>query len=147
MTGVIGLVGVQDTPVSVDVVRAAVADSRAGGIALFVGVVRDHDDGRAVTSLSYEAHPSAAHRMNDVAADVAAMPDVVAVAAVHRTGDLVVGDVAVVVAVSCAHRGDAFVACRTLIDRIKDEVPIWKHQQFADGTAEWVACGVSEVTA
>jgi len=73
-----------------------------------------------------------------VAEKVAASFDVIAVAAVHRVGDLAVGDLAVVVAVSCAHRGEAFDACRALIDELKQTVPIWKHQQFVDGGSEWV---------
>ncbi len=134
------LATIEHAPLSLEHVQAAVMDPQAGGIAVFVGVVRDHDHGRAVTALTYEAHPSAASRLAQVAAEVAAMPDVVAVAAQHRVGPLVVGDLAVVAAVSCAHRGDAFEAGRVLIDRIKGEVPIWKWQQFTDGTSEWVAC-------
>lgn len=134
------LATIEDVPLSTERVQAAVMDPQAGGIALFVGVVRDHDHGRAVASLTYEAHPSAAAQLAQIAAEVAATPDVVAVAAQHRVGPLQVGDLAVVVAVSCAHRGDAFEAGRTLIDRIKGEVPIWKLQQFTDGTSEWVAC-------
>ena len=66
---------------------------------------------------------------------------VLALAAVHRVGDLDIGDLAVVVAVSCPHRGEAFEACRQLIDTLKHEVPIWKHQRFADGSSEWVGSG------
>lgn len=134
------LATIEAVPLSTERVQAAVMDPRAGGIALFVGVVRDHDHGRTVASLTYEAHPTAQEQLAQVAAEVAALPDVVAVAAQHRAGPLQVGDLAVVVAVSCAHRGDAFEAGRTLIDRIKGEVPIWKLQQFTDGTSEWVAC-------
>lgn len=116
---------------------AAVTDDRAGGIGLFVGVVRADDHGKAVTALSYEAHPTAERVLAEVCTR-AATGDVIAVAAEHRMGDLVVGDLAVVVAVAAAHRGDAIEATHRLIDAVKAEVPIWKHQQFADGTTEWV---------
>lgn len=128
----------RDTPLSVDEVYAAVADPGAGGIALFVGTVRDRDGARDVTRLAYSAHPSAAAELRVMAEKVAADFDVRALAAVHRVGELAVGDLAVVVAVACPHRGEAFDACRTLIDNLKHGVPIWKHQQFSDGTSEWV---------
>jgi molybdopterin synthase catalytic subunit len=135
---VVRLAELRDTPLSVDEVRAAVTDPGAGGIALFVGTVRDNDRTRGVTRLSYSAHPSAAAELRTVAEKVAADFDVRALAAVHRVGDLDVGDLSVVVAVSCPHRAEAFEACRTLIDNLKASVPIWKHQRFADGTSEWV---------
>ena len=128
----------RDTPLSIDEVRAAVMDRAAGGIALFAGAVRDHDDGREVTALSYSAHPSAADQLKNVAQSVASRFDVHGVAAVHRVGDLEIGDLAVVVAVSSGHRATAFDACRALIDEIKQTVPIWKHQRFACGESEWV---------
>jgi molybdopterin synthase catalytic subunit len=134
----IRLVELRDTPLSADEVLSAVADPAAGGIALFVGTVRDSDHGRGVTRLGYTAHPSAAAEMRRVAEKVAATFGAVAVAAVHRVGELQVGDLAVVVAVACGHRGSAFDACRALIDEIKETVPIWKHQQFTDGRSEWV---------
>src|SRR5260370_20155600 len=110
----------------------------AGGIALFTGVVRDHDNGRDVTALSYSAHPTAADEVRNVAERIAAKFDVHAIAAVHRVGDLVIGDLAVVVAVSSVHRATAFDACHALIDELKATVPIWNHQPFAAGTSEWV---------
>ncbi len=128
----------RDTPLSVDEVRAAVMDRAAGGIALFAGAVRDHDGGKDVTALSYSAHPSAAEQIKDVAKRIAARFDVHGIAAVHRVGDLEIGDLAVVVAVSSGHRATAFDACRALIDEIKETVPIWKHQRFAGGESEWV---------
>jgi molybdopterin synthase catalytic subunit len=138
MSDVIRLVDIRDSPLSVDEVRAAVADATAGGEAVFVGAVRDHDDERAVQRLSYSAHPTALDSLWDVARRVAEAHPVVGLAAVHRVGDLEVGDLAVVVGVSCAHRGDAFDACRALIDDLKSTVPIWKHQRFRDGSEEWV---------
>ena len=137
--GVVRLLDVRDAPLSVDEVLAAVADPRCGGTALFVGAVREQDGGRGVTGLGYSAHTSVVDELRTVAEEVvAAHPEVRALAAVHRVGDLDVGDLAVVVGVSCAHRGDAFVACRALIDELKSRVPIWKHQVFADGDEEWV---------
>jgi molybdopterin synthase catalytic subunit len=135
---VIRLAELRDTELSVDEVLAAVADPAAGGVALFVGTVRDHDYGRGVTRLSYSAHPSAAAELRAVTEKVAAEFDVRALAAVHRVGDLAVGDLAVVVAVACPHRAEAFAACHSLIDRLKESVPIWKHQWFSDGESEWV---------
>lgn len=138
---VIRLVGIRETPLSVDEVFNAVGDPAAGGTALFVGTVRDHDRRRPVIRLSYSAHPTAERELRAVMEKVAAGFPVRAMAAVHRVGDLAVGDLAVVVAVSCPHRAEAFAACRRLIDDLKSQVPIWKHQVFADGTDEWVgAC-------
>jgi molybdopterin synthase catalytic subunit len=136
----IRLAEMRDAPLSVDEVLAAVSDPAAGGIALFVGTVRDHDSGRDVTRLGYSAHPSAEVELRRVAEKVAASYSVTAVAAVHRVGDLDVGDLAVVVAVSCPHRGEAFDACRALVDELKRTVPIWKHQQYAGGGSDWVNC-------
>jgi molybdopterin synthase catalytic subunit len=137
----IRLLAIRDTPLSVDEVFAAVGDDSAGGTALFVGTVRDHDGGADVAALGYSAHPTAEAELRRVAEKVAADFPVRALAAVHRVGDLTVGDLAVVVAVSCPHRAEAFAACRRLIDNLKADVPIWKHQQFVDGTQEWVgAC-------
>jgi molybdopterin synthase catalytic subunit len=132
------LVDLSASPLDVAEVLAAVEDATAGGLNLFIGRVRNHDHGQTVDHLEYTAHPSARERLHEVAREVAAEFDVVAVAAVHRTGSLVVGDIAVVVAVSAAHRGEAYDASRALIDRLKQRVPVWKHQVFADGADEWV---------
>jgi molybdopterin synthase catalytic subunit len=135
---VVRLIAVREYELSVDEVRAAVADPAAGGIALFAGAVRDTDHGRGVTGLSYSAHPSAAAELRRVAEVIAEKYPVIGIAAVHRVGDLAIGDLAVVLAVSCPHRSEAFDACRDLIDILKASVPIWKHQLFDDGGAEWV---------
>ncbi|MDF5755544.1 molybdenum cofactor biosynthesis protein MoaE [Spongiactinospora sp. TRM90649] len=137
----IRLLGIRDGALSVDEVLAVVGDVTAGGTTIFVGTVRDHDHGKPVVKLSYSAHPSAEAELRRVAEKVAADFPVTALAAVHRIGDLALGDTAVIVAVACAHRQEAFLASRRLIDDLKGEVPIWKHQVFADGTTEWVgAC-------
>lgn len=120
--------------------EAAVADPRSGAVVCFQGVVRDHDQGRAVTRLEYEGHPSAVDVLRKVAAEIAADPAVHAVAVSHRVGPLEIGDVALVAAVSTAHRAAAFAACARLVDEVKAQLPVWKRQVFADGTEEWVNC-------
>ncbi|NBE82295.1 molybdenum cofactor biosynthesis protein MoaE [Micromonospora rubida] len=131
---------VTEEPLDLAAHEAAVADRRAGAVVSFQGVVRDHDHGHVVTSLEYEGHPSAVAVLREVAAEVAADPDVYAVAVSHRVGPLDIGDVALVVAVSTAHRAAAFAACARLVDEVKARLPIWKRQVFADGTEEWVNC-------
>ena len=135
----IRLIAIRDTALSVDEVRNAIADPAAGGEVLFIGTVRNTDADKGVIGLAYSAHPSAEAELRRAAeAIVAKFPDVIGVAAVHRVGDLAVGDLAVVVGVSCAHRAEAFHACHALIDDLKATVPVWKHQRFTDGTDEWV---------
>lgn len=135
---VVRLIDIRDTPLDVTEVVASLADTAAGGLVLFVGAVRDHDQDKDVVGLDYSAHPSALERMRDVAESVAKQYDVLGVAAVHRVGKLALGDVAVVIATTAAHRGEAFDASRALIDELKSTVPIWKHQLFVDGSDEWV---------
>ena len=135
---VVRLLAIRDEPLSVDEVLAAVSDAGAGGTCVFVGTVRDVDGGRGVHELEYTAHPSVDEVLRDVADDVVGTFPIRALAAVHRVGDLAVGDIAVVVAASAPHRGEAFDACRRTIDELKKRVPIWKHQLFDDGTEEWV---------
>jgi molybdopterin synthase catalytic subunit len=132
------LLDIRDSALSLDEVYRAVTDARAGGICVFVGTVRDHDGDRPVEALGYSSHPTALDNLRVVAERIAGDCDVVALAAVHRVGDLAIGDLAVVVAASAAHRADAFEACRRLIDELKTEVPVWKHQTFVSGDAEWV---------
>jgi molybdopterin synthase catalytic subunit len=132
------LAELRDAPLSVDEVVEAVRDPAAGGLVVFIGTVRDTDGDRSVDRLDYEAHPSAAARLAEIAGAVAARYPTVAVAATHRVGKLAIGDIAVVVAASCPHRGEAFDAARDLIDELKATVPIWKHQLFSDGGEEWV---------
>jgi len=132
------LVGLREEPLDIGEVVAALGDDASGGLTLFVGRVRDHDQGKGVVGLDYTAHPSALGKLHEVCDRVAAAFDVHGVAAVHRVGSLAIGDVAVVVATTSAHRGTSFDASRLLIDTLKAEVPIWKHQRFSDGTEEWV---------
>lgn len=134
------LAEVSATPLSVDRALDAVSDASAGGQALFVGVVRDRDGDHPhrVVRLDYSHHPTAAAVLRDCAVRVCARHDVVAVAVAHRVGRLEVGDVAVIVAVSAAHRRPALAACAELIDEVKASVPIWKKQHFTSGSSEWV---------
>jgi molybdopterin synthase catalytic subunit len=132
------LIDIRETPLSLDEVYETVTDSAAGGICVFIGTVRDHDAGQDVSGLGYSSHPTAIARLREVAERIASECDVIALAGVHRVGDLGIGDLAVVVAASAAHRADAFEACRRLIDELKTEVPVWKHQTFVSGGSEWV---------
>lgn len=116
-----------------------VSHRAAGAIVGFVGMIRDHDDGRQVTRLEYSAHPSAPQVMADVLDEVARQAvGVRAVAASHRIGVLQIGDAALVAAVAADHRREAFEACALLVDTVKARLPVWKHQFFTDGTEEWV---------
>ena len=132
------MVAVRETPIALDEATAHVARADAGGIAVFLGVVRDHSDGRVVTRLEYQAYASmAAAEMTRIAEEIEAEIPGARVCAIHRTGSLLVGDTAVICAASAPHRDEAFRACRELIDRIKARVPIWKREHGPDGT-EWV---------
>jgi molybdopterin synthase catalytic subunit len=131
---------VVDAPIAVEDVRALAADAHAGAVVAFSGDVRDHDDGRPVERLEYEGHPTAGAVIAQVAREVAARHDIVALAVSHRVGALQIGDAALVAAVSAAHRAEAFAACADLVDEVKHRLPVWKHQVFGDGSDEWVNC-------
>lgn len=139
------LVDIRETPLSVDEVFRAVQDPAAGGTALFVGTVRDVDPSvdpdAQVVRLDYSSHPTAVERLTEIAERIAGDAGVIAVAAVHRVGELDVGDIAVVVAASAGHRAEAFAASRRLIDELKAEVPIWKHEVFVGGETAWIHGG------
>lgn len=124
---------------------ARAAAGAAGAVVGFVGTVRDHDGGRGVLTLDYSAHPSAPGVLDQVVGEIVARVSdaqgaakVRAVAVSHRIGHLTVGDVAFVVAVAADHRRAAFDLCALLVDEVKAQLPVWKHQHFADGTDEWV---------
>lgn len=129
---------IRESPLSVDEVLDAVQHPRAGGIAIFLGVVRERDHGRGVEALDYSSHPSAPTVLRELAERLAAGGDVIRIAVVHRVGNLEIGDRALVAAVSAVHRGAALDVCRELVDALKSTVPIWKHQIFEDGSDEWV---------
>lgn len=124
--------------ISAEVLAAMVKSQSAGAVVTFSGDVRNHDKGKVVSKLSYEIHPSAATVIEKLAAEVAAKYEVENVAAAHRYGEIPIGESAFVVAVSAAHRKAALAACEELVERVKAELPIWKYQEFADGTTEWV---------
>jgi molybdopterin synthase catalytic subunit len=140
MNGVVAIAEVRDTPLDLAAHEKAVTDNRAGAVVSFQGVVRDHDEGRGVSQLEYEGHPTAAQILREVAEEIANDPEVYAVAVSHRVGPLVLGEVALVASVSTAHRAEAFAACARLVDEVKARLPIWKRQVFTDGTDEWVNC-------
>lgn len=143
MTGVdavIRIIGVSADPLDPAVHEAAVRHPRAGAQVVFCGVVREHDHGRDVVELEYQGHPSAEAVLRDVAAEISAEPDVLALAVSHRVGTLAIGDVALVAAVATAHRQAAFEICARLVEEVKHRLPVWKRQVFADGTDEWVNC-------
>lgn len=133
------LVDVRDEPLSVDEVLRAVQHPGAGGVTIFVGVVRDNADDKAVARLDYEAHPTMAKaELSRVLEAVEAEFPESRLAVVHRVGQLAVGDLAIVLAASSPHRGVAFDACEAAIDRIKESVPIWKKEWDPEGNALWV---------
>jgi molybdopterin synthase catalytic subunit len=121
-----------------DVVRR-VSEPGCGAVATFTGLVREIDQGRRVIELEYVAHDSANRVIADVANDIAAKyDDLLGLALVHRVGILRVGEVAVVVAASAAHRAAALAACADAVEAVKTQLPVWKRQLFDDGTDEWV---------
>ncbi len=117
---------------------ALVRDDAHGAEVLFVGSIRDHDGGRSVQALEYEVHPSAAATLVELAQQVATDHPQARVAVAHRYGVVPIGEAAFVVAASSAHRGAAFAAAQDLVETVKEKLPIWKRQTFADGTQEWV---------
>ncbi len=141
------LAGISESPLDVGQAIRLVSGPTVGGIALFVGTVRNHDHGATVASLDYTQHPSAPEVLERCAAEAAELHNVESIAVEHRIGRLEVGDVAVVVAVGAVHREAALAACAHLINTLKAEVPIWKEQHFASGDAEWVGLGDEDVAA
>ncbi|MCV7284911.1 molybdenum cofactor biosynthesis protein MoaE [Mycolicibacterium wolinskyi] len=139
MSAAVIRVEVTDAPISLTEYEELVAHEAAGAVVGFSGVVRDHDGGRSVTRLEYSAHPTAQQALEEVAAEVAAQAEGVrAIAVSHRIGPLNIGDAALVAAVAADHRRAAFETCARLVDTVKERLPVWKHQHFADGTDEWV---------
>lgn len=130
---------VTDEPIELAEHERLASHQAAGALVGFVGMIRDHDHGHPVARLEYSAHPSAGQVMAEVLAEIAeSSPGVRAIAASHRIGALQIGDAALVAAVAADHRGAAFKTCSRVVDTIKQRLPVWKHQFFADGTDEWV---------
>lgn len=132
------LADISSEPLNLAPLMASVSDETCGAVVPFLGLVRNHDNDTSVSHLTYEAHPDAANHLLEVANRVAKAHVGVRIAVVHRVGELAIGDAAVIAAVASAHRKEAFAACIQLIEDLKAEVPIWKHQVFSDGTEEWV---------
>jgi molybdopterin synthase catalytic subunit len=133
------LVFVTPEPLSVDSALAAVADPGAGGTCVFMGTVRDRSDQGEVTGLTYEAWDDlAVRRLTEIGEELHRTWPLRRVAVLHRTGELAVGEASVVVAVSAEHRAEAFEACRRGIERLKQDVPIWKKEGLRSGEARWV---------
>jgi molybdopterin synthase catalytic subunit len=128
---------ITDEPLDQDRFEAFVLDSANGAVVTFRGVVRDHDNGQSVSALDYQSHPDAQRFLEECCVAVASETGL-RVAAGHRTGSLVVGDVALVASVAAPHRAEAFAACEKLVESIKHTVPIWKRQHLAGGATEWV---------
>jgi molybdenum cofactor synthesis domain-containing protein len=130
---------VTEEPLDVEEHAHLVTQSAAGAVVTFSGVVRNHDGGRGVQALEYSSHPSAGDVITRVANQIArAHPDVLALAVSHRIGPLAIGDSALACAVAAPHRAAAFAACAALVDEVKLQTPIWKRQEFTDGTEQWV---------
>lgn len=128
------MIAMTDTPIDVAAVLAAVQSDDCGAVDLFLGTVRNHNRGKAIESLTYEAYPPMAERYMAAIVDEARERwDIRRAAVVHRSGNLAIGEVAVAVAVASPHRGDAFAATRYIIDRLKEVVPIWKKERSSDG--------------
>lgn len=140
MPAIVRLSEITQNVIDAQKVKALVSDSSVGAVVLFSGDVRNHDQGRSVLSLTYEGHPSGQEVLEKVVKEFATQSNVTAIAAIHRVGEIPIGEAALVVAVSSAHRADAFTAAADLVDLIKEKLPVWKHQFFADGTDEWVNC-------
>lgn len=128
-----------DTPFDTATLRADLLDARVGGYASFEGWVRDQNADRTVLGLRYEAYAALAESEGEaVIAEALSRFDIIDVHCVHRTGDLVIGELAVWVGVTAAHRDAAFAACRHVINEVKSRVPIWKHERYAQGEAGWL---------
>ena len=130
---------ISDAPLDPAPLRRQLQSPQAGAFASFEGWVRDHHDGRSVTGLNYEAYVALAETEGmRIVAEAVRRFDVADAACIHRIGALAPGDLAVWVGVSSAHRGPAFEACRWIIDEVKSRVPIWKHERYASGHADWL---------
>jgi len=128
-------------PIDVDRLKRQLATDAAGACVCFEGWVRDHNEGRPVTALEYEAYEALARKEGErILAAARSRYELLDVACWHRVGRLEIGDCAVWVGVTAAHRGAAFDACRFVIDQVKQDVPIWKKEHYRDGASGWVNC-------
>jgi len=130
---------ITDQKLDMAAVLAAVGTPADGAVLVFAGTVRDHNDGRAVSGMRYDGYTDMAERvLREIADEAAARWDLSAIAAAHRTGDLVIGDVAVAIALSSPHRAEAFDAGRYVIEETKRRLPVWKQEHYADATSRWL---------
>ena len=133
------LIAITEAPLDARAALMFVASPEAGGTCVFVGTVRDHSDAGAVSGLTYEAWEDLARRrMREIATEIGTRWPVCKMAFLHRTGELAVGEISVIVACSAPHRAEAFEACRAGIERLKEDVPIWKKEALASGESHWV---------
>jgi len=131
--------GLTGSIIDPEAVLARVAAPEDGAVLLFLGVVRDHNDGRSVTGMEYEAYEAMAEEtLAGIAAEAAERWDTNRIAVVHRTGSLEVGEVSVAIAVSTPHREEAYAASRWVIEEIKKRLPVWKREHYVDGERRWV---------
>jgi molybdopterin synthase catalytic subunit len=137
---------ITDQPIDLNELVSAVQRASNGAVVLFVGTVRDVNEGRQVTGIRYDAYREMAEGvLGEIIAEAAGKAGVAAIEATHRVGELNIGDASVAIAVSTPHRAQAFEACRYIIEQIKVRLPIWKHEQYADGETQWVR-GVDPAT-
>jgi molybdopterin synthase catalytic subunit len=129
---------VTDKPIVMQSLNDSVKTMQAGAVATFCGDVRDNDSDKAVTSLTYEVHPTAQKVIEEISQRIASKHEILNAAVAHRYGPIPIGETAFAVVVSAVHRGPAFAACEEIVSTVKAELPIWKYQVFADGTTEWV---------
>ncbi len=129
---------VTDKTISAADLAKLVSGNKSGAVVSFSGDVRNHDGGKDVSTLTYEIHPSAEKVLKEIVAEVSSRFPVNDVAVAHRYGDIAIGECAFAVAVSADHREAAFEACNALVNTVKEKLPIWKHQVFADGSDQWV---------
>ncbi len=139
------MIEITDSPIDHAAVTDRVRSDQAGAVCSFLGTVREMTGDRRTASLAYEAYPAMALKaMADLEAEARRRWPIQDLAIVHRVGHLGLGEISVVVAVSCPHRHESFEACQWLIDTLKEVVPIWKKEVWADGTEEWVHPGMGQ---
>jgi molybdopterin synthase catalytic subunit len=137
------MIEITEAPIDHAALTDRVRSNRAGAVCTFLGTVREMTGDRRTASLDYEAYPEMAYqKLAELEAEARRRWPIIEAALVHRVGHLDLGEISVVVAVSCPHRDQAFEACRWLIDTLKEVVPIWKKEVWADGSEEWVHPGL-----
>lgn len=139
------MISLTHQPIDTDAVLADVASPQAGAIVLFLGATREFTQGRQTASLDYECYPEMAEKkLAELEAEACRRWPIVNCSIIHRLGRLALGEASIAIAVSSPHRADAFAAGQWLIDTIKQVVPIWKQENWADGTSEWVHPGMTD---